>query len=263
LHDHGYWIGSQPNYVGRKTHPQTFSELGVGGEIDFFLDKQFCAGGLQGYVRGSFAYENILLRAVQCALDEDCIAPVGAGRENHNYDQSVVSILAYNLGLPCNLDRNYNEMDLSRLTLNEMFRNDVVLGLRRWHIPKPYIGHLQSKSECTPTLPWRPKEFLVVENMQGHHLQSENPLLTCLRTSTERSTCRHLIQQHKHSGSTNKYLLYESYRDHFLVYFFKGLRCLVTYVFFSIAMFAYCFYRHRERQQPARESPSPTADRDI
>ena len=49
---------------------------------------QFCAGGLQGFVRDSDADRLVLRRVAECSLEADeCLAPPGASRENHNFDQ--------------------------------------------------------------------------------------------------------------------------------------------------------------------------------
>jgi hypothetical protein len=41
----------------------------------------------------------------ECALIKDCIAPAGSDRYNHKQDMSVLSILAYQIGLPLYLSR--------------------------------------------------------------------------------------------------------------------------------------------------------------
>lgn len=49
---------------------------------------QFCAGGLQGFVRGSDADRLVLGPVVNCSLAaSECLAPPGSSRANHNFDQ--------------------------------------------------------------------------------------------------------------------------------------------------------------------------------
>ena len=52
-------------------------------------------------MRGGKAAKDILLPAVNCAMEEDCIAPAGATRNNHHYDQSIFTMLAYHKGYKC------------------------------------------------------------------------------------------------------------------------------------------------------------------
>jgi len=86
--------------IGRETHPGTYPALKKHGAPEFDAAvmgrNPFCAGGVQGLVRGRV--EQILRPAVECALDERCIEPVGSQRGDHNWDQSVLSVLVHATG---------------------------------------------------------------------------------------------------------------------------------------------------------------------
>lgn len=53
------------------------------------------SGNTQAYLYPSRYYETIVKPNVACALEEACIAPSGASLGNHRYDQTSLSILAY------------------------------------------------------------------------------------------------------------------------------------------------------------------------
>jgi hypothetical protein len=173
LRRHGYWVATQPNHVNRKTHPQTYARLGVAPRVVF--GRSFCAGGLQGYVRDTYAYRHVLQPAIRCALDEDCIAPDGSGRSNHNYDQSVTSTLFYAHGLTCSTNRVFAEMDMTRPTLDPLLRNAVIMAGRRWHTPYPYTSLTVNRPLCTSSLPYdsgvdQYHQYDLIENHQSAHL---------------------------------------------------------------------------------------------
>ncbi|MEM7061699.1 MAG: DUF1647 domain-containing protein [Cyanobacteria bacterium P01_B01_bin.77] len=65
-----------------------------------FQGKPYFAGNLQGYVQHSHAHTHILEPLYTCALKQDCIAPSGSNLTNHRFDQTVLSILIYQSGLP-------------------------------------------------------------------------------------------------------------------------------------------------------------------
>ena len=54
------------------------------------------AGGIQGHVYPSKYIDTIVIPNAQCALDVTCISPEGSSLYNHRYDQTSLSILAYN-----------------------------------------------------------------------------------------------------------------------------------------------------------------------
>ena len=92
--------------------------------------------------------ESLLEPALSCALDKECIAPIGSGRRNHDYDQSVLSIVAYSTGRgkSCHVENvvDWNQIDY---TFDETRCNKIQMGTRRWRRPKNYIKHINTHLE--------------------------------------------------------------------------------------------------------------------
>jgi len=80
------------------SHDITYAALGT--QKARFIGKQHFAGNLQGYTQNGQARMLILEPFYQCALNRDCIAPAGSDLSNHRFDQTVLSILIYQSGLP-------------------------------------------------------------------------------------------------------------------------------------------------------------------
>ena len=218
LLERGYWLAQQSNTVDKKTMPATWERLGV-SEADI-AGRPFCAGGLNGFRRHSAAYNEVLLPAIACAKDESCIAPEGSGRSNHNFDQSVLSVLVWATGRRCDERREYREWDMSLTTDDETNYNTIVLNLRRWHQPKPYIRHVrQVVSNSCPFLPSLAREQIeyppapaddvlamsetdvesvLVQHKDGLHLQADSELVLCLRQhDNSRWRCREELARHE------------------------------------------------------------------
>jgi len=64
-----------------------------------FAGRPHYAGGLQGYIQGSSAHEQILKPLFKYAMDKSIIAPQGSSFNNHRYDQTLLSILIYQSGI--------------------------------------------------------------------------------------------------------------------------------------------------------------------
>lgn len=154
----GYFSSIITNFIGRETHPSLY------GRIDTILERNakeedrefipmdteaiknapFCAGGIQGFVKGSRAESLILKPALECALDEHCIAPPGSGRNNHNYDQSVLATLAHASGLgdSCHDRSVYCSPMTIDYTIDETRCNGLEIAGRRWRGPRRYPPHI-------------------------------------------------------------------------------------------------------------------------
>lgn len=232
----GYFFGSQPsNTVGRKTAAQTFEQLGVSAAQ--FDSLPFCGAAMFGIVRSAPAYSLLAVPAASCALRPSCHAPPGAGRSDHNFDQSTYSILVYKAGLRCAPQRMFREMDMSRCPL----RPDrfvpvgdpaaVVLCMRRWHEPKPYGAELRKNRACAGfmqryvddesvdeeraalvppvrqsnvpanwmyAVPSSDSSHLPLQHTQSSHLQGDSPLVRCLRRNNNaRANCSAEIRDHE------------------------------------------------------------------
>ena len=223
--ERGYWFAQQSYTVERRTRHQTLDALGI--DVEAVKGRPFCAGGLHGFMKDSPAYYAVALRAVQCARNESCIAPAGSGRSTHNFDQSVMSALVYATGRRCDPRRSYRETDMSFSTEDETdFNARVVLLLRRWHQPKPYIRYIRPVlSDRCPFIPGlrrarmsypsadpvdvmtlndstpdgrRQMDAVLIQHKDGLHLEPDSPLVLCLRRhGNSRYECRQEVHDHQ------------------------------------------------------------------
>ncbi len=124
----------------------------------------FCAGGVTGLARGRV--ESMLEPALECVLDVNCISPLGSGRNNHQYDQSVLSVVAHatRRGKSCHLE-NIVDFDPIGYTMDETRCNDSLLGARRWRKPKPYGKYIDMHMEMQ-SLPERKENAMSLEMLQ-------------------------------------------------------------------------------------------------
>ena len=136
----GHWQAQQPNTVDAKTSPVTLEKLGV--PLSDVRGRPFCAAGMHAWRLHSSVYYEVILPAIKCALEEECIAPWATGQNNHRWEQSIMSALVYRSGRSCEPDRAWREWDMSQLTESTTRFNHVQLVTRRWHNDKPYIPHL-------------------------------------------------------------------------------------------------------------------------
>ena len=218
LVERGYWLtGQRSNRIDQKIW-KTWEWLDVNESVVKSTD--VCAGGLNGFLRNSAAYREVLLPAIACAKSEKCIAPEGVGRSTHMFDQSVLSVLLWATGRRCESRREYHEWDMSLATTDETNYNNVVLLLRRWHLPKPYIRHIRQlvSASCPfipalarPLISYPPSpasevlamdsvaiEDVLVQHADGRHLQADSELVVCLRVhGNSRWACRWELARHE------------------------------------------------------------------
>ena len=262
----GYFLAGQPNTIGRKSAPESFRQLGVNQPQ--YNSIQFCAGGMFGFVRDSPSYHQVATLAAQCALKPLCYSPPSAGRDNHNFDQSINSILLYKFGGACNHNRVYREMEMSRCPLRaERYwpedQGGVVLCIRRWHEPKPYLpyvkfneqcrsfmcdqrsyqsgGVLRNKDDSSPEAVaenWMYEVPLVaetIEHTQGSHLAGRSPMAECLlRNHNSRQNCSAEIAAHQASitkGAWKQALI--SGVDYVRAVLVAGMRMWSSYILFA------------------------------
>jgi hypothetical protein len=180
LHRRGYWIASQSNYLGVKSANDTLSYFGL--ERREVLEFQFCAGGLQAYVRGHPAQQRLVNEIMDCAMDLACIAPPGSGRENHNFDQSAVSSAVYRGGFTCSREVRYIEYRADRVPAAIDAASDTVILLRRWHTPRPFEDQIVHTCDVPTQDMVAPAEpTVLVEHGQGAHYKADSALLQCVR----------------------------------------------------------------------------------
>lgn len=94
LHRNGlFLVKGQDAHMGQLSHPGTYKWHGK-NKTTYETGPHF-AGGIQGHVYPSRYIDSIVIPNAKCALDVDCISPKGAYLVNHRYDQTSLSILAY------------------------------------------------------------------------------------------------------------------------------------------------------------------------
>lgn len=139
----------RPRFPNARFHfPGAVAQLGCSAEA---YSRYQSPAGFQGYKKGSYAYENVLLPLVDCALDEKCIAPSGTSRSNHRQDQTAFNAIL------CRLNWTDVEIDIKwwlsshiddqneklQPTVDPTDWNDLVVYTRRENPVKPYLRFLR------------------------------------------------------------------------------------------------------------------------
>jgi len=135
------------------SHPATLRYLGTSVEELDQAGARMVLGGSMALQMGSLV-KKILQQAIQCAIEEACIAPPGATTKNHSFDQTVLSVLLQQAAVtPLNEWRwqahdeiFYAENLQHRLPLanspgrfKEVHPGSIVLYSRRtWDTPRPF-----------------------------------------------------------------------------------------------------------------------------
>eukprot|EP00040_Diaphanoeca_grandis_P007422 m.40861 g.40861 ORF g.40861 m.40861 type:complete len:576 (-) comp18636_c0_seq1:16-1743(-) len=210
----GHFSTIQPGTVYSATHENTFRKLGV--DPDHPQHKQrwsvpFYAGGIQGFAKNSIATTKVLPLAVECAKSEACIHPEGAGRNNHNYDQSVFSILLRENGFvySTNVSERFASFQPFRWTLDATrCDNYHVLGLRKYQFNKVYKGYVRKLAFCAKHVKMSATKGQVVESLPNQRLDGSSPLLHCLHDHHNQiAECQTYIQENGLAWLKHAYLL--------------------------------------------------------
>ncbi|MBN1438429.1 MAG: DUF1647 domain-containing protein [Anaerolineales bacterium] len=109
----GFYAPYAKNTIAAWTHPKTLEWLRVEESI---RSRRPLAGGSVGANWRFGKVREFVSKWEECALVKDCIAPAGSNRYNHRQDLSVLSILAYRLGL---------SMFMSSFHLGFLFQQDA------------------------------------------------------------------------------------------------------------------------------------------
>ncbi|KAG2393254.1 hypothetical protein C9374_006785 [Naegleria lovaniensis] len=147
--------------IGELTHDATFHYLGLKREE--YGPKEMCSGGIQGYIRDSYSYRNVLIPTLECAWDVNCIAPKGSSLANHRQDQSVFSLMIHKAGITCEKDiRLWG----NRGNYMAVPKEEIVIFLRKGAEGKQYIGQAQKKKKFAIVVPFAEKQVAsVLENI--------------------------------------------------------------------------------------------------
>lgn len=87
----------QDNSMTPMSHPDTYQWFGYNNKDDFRMGLQspHFSGNFQAHLYPSRYIDSIVIPNAKCALDSACIEPPGSSLSNHRYDQTTLSILAY------------------------------------------------------------------------------------------------------------------------------------------------------------------------
>jgi len=91
-------------------------------------------------------FDIIIRKAMQCALDQTCIAPKDATLENHRFDQSVYSLLMALNNLTVQSGIKIKCCNVNNVPKDEKLQTDVHIMLRRKLSPKPFTKYLCLKN---------------------------------------------------------------------------------------------------------------------
>ena len=137
----GIFSVKQSNKIGKRTHPQSFFKLKAD---QFSKHYPFYSAGLVGFSPSNKKAMSLLDDWALCSRDKDCICPAGSNRWNHNFDQSIFSILLVNYKFHCEDETltRYGPHDMAQPTFNPLAQNQIFFALRRWRLPKPYSSSI-------------------------------------------------------------------------------------------------------------------------
>ncbi|EFC49531.1 predicted protein [Naegleria gruberi] len=140
--------------IGELTHETTFNRLGLSRKE--FGPKTMCSGGIQGYIKDSYAYKNVLVPTLECAWEKECMAPTGSHMGNHRQDQSVFSLLIHKSGLNCETDiRLWG----NRGNYVDVPKDEIVLFLRKGAREKQFVGFAEKSKKFAIVLPFSEQTF--------------------------------------------------------------------------------------------------------
>lgn len=100
----GFYSPHSVGTLGEWTHPSSLEHFGIQPDaagLAPYEGKSNCNGAFVGFNRDSPAYQKVLVPWAQCALDRNCIAPIGSDRSNHRQDQAILTVLAHQNGYVC------------------------------------------------------------------------------------------------------------------------------------------------------------------
>lgn len=99
IHKYKVWSIGAGRDIKRYTHISTLLYLNASKNI---YKNIMCAGGVVGFSYPHLLANILLQKWVSCSMEKECIAPKYSNRTNHRQDQSVFTILLYQLKLNCN-----------------------------------------------------------------------------------------------------------------------------------------------------------------
>ena len=93
-------VKGQDTSMQAKSHPETYRWFGLDKETFQGTQQPHFSGNTQAYLAPSRFVESIVECNAVCAWNESCIAPPGSTLRNHRYDQTSLSLCAYQAQAP-------------------------------------------------------------------------------------------------------------------------------------------------------------------
>lgn len=122
------WSLTANHSIKKYTYYKTIKYFNVNESV---TNNTCCSGGIVGFKYPSKLVVNILNEWYNCALDKNCIAPLGSNRNNHRQDQSAFSIIVnlHKKGEICYL-KGFNIIDhvdskKKKLDTNQLIRRII------------------------------------------------------------------------------------------------------------------------------------------
>ncbi|KAL6757879.1 hypothetical protein V8C86DRAFT_2612716 [Haematococcus lacustris] len=178
LAKHGHVSAMQEDLIGDAMYTFTRTMVdfyGLGAHWDEIKQWGFCAGGLQGFVRGSDAERLVLNPVVNCSLHEkECIAPPGSSRKNHNFDQTALTIQIWANNFSCLPRETHCMWSVKKVSRDPRALSLPIEVVSRGHRqPKPYADTILRNPGCVPdvaAVPWPALGFEQQESLTRYNL---------------------------------------------------------------------------------------------
>jgi hypothetical protein len=101
----------------------------------------------------------VLQPVVNCSLHkEECIAPEGSSRKNHNFDQTALTLMIWANNFSCLPRETHCMWSVKKAARDPLQRSDPIEVVSRGHRqPKPYSHYIRTRPGCVPNkadVPW-------------------------------------------------------------------------------------------------------------
>lgn len=132
LSKNGVYSPTSSGTVARWTHPATLKCLGAGFDL---LRKPNRNGAIVGFRADHPGVDALAEKWETCALDKRCIAPTGSDRQNHRWDQALLTVLMYQFQRQSGCQLENERLGISthndRLSPDEARRKNGAAGAHR------------------------------------------------------------------------------------------------------------------------------------
>ena len=236
--------------TGRSTMQETFDRMKDYGieELEHYDERNikktpFCSGYVMAFDQ-SEASKSTLKYALKCASDEACISPKGANADNHNFDQSAITIAAYASGLSHACEHENIIIDtefFEKATYDETRCNHIELAARRTIQFRPYIQYIKKKGSSenknSKRKGYKPKLVVERRTRLGTISEGDQQFEVCIDDCKKSFTkfndefqkcvqkCTRITRDYWNDNKQKVLKWAESKGMQWMVYFEKGRQC--------------------------------------